>query len=154
MTQAGTWKVLLMCSLLFYAASQAVAASEASELRLEGPLEPVAEGYFKLYIHEPQQPPDVVIEQSNTPSFHSITARFAPMGDFQQVSLSGFASGDYYFRARSQDKVSNTVHVVVSHYSLQHAFTLFFIGAGLFAVLVLCILRYHRKQQQEVINHE
>ncbi|RUO44403.1 hypothetical protein CWE15_04305 [Aliidiomarina taiwanensis] len=153
MTQAGTWKVLLMCSLLFYAATCSGVASAASELKLEGPLEPVAEGYFQLHINEPQHPPDVVIEQSSTPSFQSITARYSPMGDFQQISLSGFASGDYYFRARSQEMLSNTVHVVVAHHSLQQAFTLFFIGAALFAVLVLCILRYHRLQQKQVTTH-
>lgn len=153
MTQAGTWKVLLMCSLLFYAATFNAVVSAASELQLEGPVEPVAEGYFKLHINEPLHPPDVVIEQSNSPSFQSITARYSPMGDFQQVSLSGFASGDYYFRARSQDMLSNTVHVVVAHHSLQQAFTLFFIGAVLFTVLTLCILGYHRAYQRQVDRH-
>ena len=71
--------------------------------------------------------------------------------------ISGLANGQYYFRIREVDgnralsRWSDPVEVIVEHHSLKLAFTLFFIGAVVFALTVLVVLRgaYHTRDPDD-----
>lgn len=141
MAKVGLWTVLLVCSIFFLTSTSA--ASE--ELLLEGPVEPVTEGFFQLTFTGAQNASNVVIERASTADFNDIVSQYAPMGSFNQLALSGFSSGEYYFRAQENGHTSNTVLITVQHHSLTQAFILFFIGAVMFSLLVVTILRYQGK---------
>lgn len=71
-------------------------------------------------------------------------------GDFKQISLTGFADGSYWFRARGEDADGNLwysepTRVEVKHYPLWQAFGLFASGALMFVVLSYYLLRSHLK---------
>jgi len=60
----------------------------------------------------------------------------------QQLTLSGFANGTYYFRLRaSNNNYSNVVKVQVDHYPLWQALSLFSLGLGLFVIVVVVIAK-------------
>lgn len=134
--------MLLGCSIFFLTSTSA--ASE--ELLLEGPVEPVTEGFFQLKFTGATNTSKVIIERAATADFKEVTSHYAPMGSFNQLALSGFSSGEYYFRAQENGHTSNTVMITVQHHSLTQAFILFFIGAVMFILLVATILRYQSKR--------
>lgn len=148
MRKAGLWAVLLVNSLLLI--STAAAASQ--ELRLNGPLEPVTEGFFQLSFTGAENASKVIIERATTAEFNEITSHYSPMGRFNQLALSGFSTGEYYFRAQENGYTSNIVVVTVQHHSLIQAFTLFFIGAAMFILLVVTILRYQLSSRTKKIR--
>ncbi|CUS49324.1 MAG: hypothetical protein HLUCCO02_04740 [Idiomarinaceae bacterium HL-53] len=152
MVTTGLGKVLYCLGIFALSvASLGISIGNATEITLNGPSGKVSEGYFQLQFEttqfETETPGNVVIERAETQSFDSVVAHYAPMGDFQQLTLSGFSNGTYYFRARHAESntVSNVVKVEVQHYSLVQAFTLFIFGGFIFALLVWVILRAHRQ---------
>ncbi|WP_113906300.1 hypothetical protein [Aliidiomarina celeris] len=172
MTKAGLRIVLLMCSSLFclywtIGIPSFAHQSEAPALTLTGPSGAVSEGYFRLHaegddtLHNAPAETQLLFEQSDSEDFASVIRRYPAMGEFNQVALSGFSDGRYYFRAAvfqatnaERVAVSNVVTVHVQHHSLNRALTLFAIGAGIFILLVLTILRYHLQTKREGTEHD
>lgn len=125
--------------------------------------ERVREGNFQLSVEQRSagsdagnhEPKSWVIEQSNRADFESVVASYAPVGSFQQLSLSGFDDGDYFFRARlraaepaahsTEQTFSNVVKVEVRHYPLWQALSVFSVGAALFFILCLTLWRLQRQ---------
>ncbi|MCO4320396.1 hypothetical protein [Aliidiomarina quisquiliarum] len=138
MSKARLWKVLLVSSVLFVF----IASAASQELQLKGPPEPVTAGFFQLSFTGAENPRKVIIQRSVTADFTDITSHYSPMGHFNKLALSGFSSGEYYFRAQEQGHTSNIVVVSVQHHSLLQAFILFFIGAAMFVLLVATLVRY------------
>lgn len=98
------------------------------------------EGYFVLRLDQAPTTA-LIVEQSQDPEFTEVDAEFAWFGDFQQMTLSGFADGHYYFRIKADGHVlSNTVYLEVQHYPRWQAYSLFILGLLLFSCLVGCIL--------------
>lgn len=134
---------------VFFSAAEA----QTKELALEGPSAVVNEGYFTLYLTgtSPEQNfQQLEIEQSTDQNFTQVEGRFPFLGSFQQISLSGFSNGDYWFRARgerSNGEVFTTapVAVTVKHYPLWQALTLFSIGAVMFLIVAGYILLAARR---------
>ncbi|RUO72572.1 hypothetical protein CWI80_08460 [Pseudidiomarina sediminum] len=108
------------------------------------------EGYFVLRLGQvPQQ--SLTIEQSRHADFRTIEASFPWFGDFQQMTLSGFADGQYYFRVKPTDGVtSTTARLEVRHYPQWQAYSLFALGLVLFSCLVTCILVFSYRSRRGV----
>lgn len=148
----GGWAqtLLLSVSLLVISSQLMTPAYAAQVLSLNGPAHS-REGYFQLQVGNLQEGQRFVIEQSSNESFNHVDATYPPLGSFQQLSLSGFDNGSYFFRARllqdseSIDAVvySNIHQISVEHYSLWQALSLFAIGAMLFIALITVLLRLH-----------
>lgn len=152
MRKAVTWIVLLVTLAVMSASGSALAKASSEALTLTGPTTTISEGYFNLEVTHAQNPHDILIEQGSDATFSSVSAEFRPMGSFEQISLSGFDDGTYYFRAREGDRVSNVVEVTVRHYPLWQAFSLFGLGAVIFILLVKTIIRYHLRSDSTVKN--
>ncbi|MCC5856234.1 MAG: hypothetical protein JJU10_11250 [Idiomarina sp.] len=156
MAKAGLWIVLLMFSTILISQiglvdmkAFATESSSEPELTLSGPSGTISEGYFRLQFTGADRTRDVVIEQGGDDSFETIRAEFSPMGDFDQIALSGFPDGTFYFRAREGDNFSETVTVTVQHYPLWQALGLFAAGAILFFLLAWTLIRAHRNRNKE-----
>ena len=69
------------------------------------------------------------------------------MGNFHQVTLTGFESGHDYSRAVHQQRVvsQTAIEVTVEHYPIWQALTLFLLGALLFLLLLLTLIMGHKK---------
>lgn len=94
-------------------------------------------------------PVDVILQQSKTSSFDT-TTQWHITGD-QQFSISGLASGHYFYRVgRQAERIlwSNIVEVEVAHHSLSRAFALFALGAVLFLALIVVIF-FNRHSHNE-----
>ena len=135
--------LLLLITLL---ARPALAYNDSYQL--SGPDAPSREGYFTLSITPaPQQ--QLVLQQSQSATFDTIDAEFRWFGDFEQITLTGFTDGEYFFRlqpaADAAEAPSNVVKVTVNHYPRWQAYSLFFIGLALFIVLVASLLILRRR---------
>lgn len=128
----------------------------AQSLTLSGPDNTVREGYFTVSVNSSGSEPlnNLVIESSQTADFNDSVVSFPALGDFKQLSLTGFSNGNYYLRARADNLAtpSNVIRVEVSHYPLWQALGLFFIGLLLFTLLVVVLLTLHRRTQRSVTD--
>lgn len=94
--------------------------------------------------------PDAVyeVQQSVTPYFEDPKAIYK--GPDLATFVSGLNDGIYYYRFRANDgDWSDTVTLTVKHYSLQLAFTLSGLGAIVFLLTVLVVLKGTTKDTQE-----
>lgn len=129
--------------------SSAAQSYEAEPLfELTGPQTIVREGYFRLTA-EPgensQGNEPFIVQMSGDEDFSAIRATFPPLGNFNRLSLSGFDDGVYYFRLSSpadNSILSNSIRVEVRHYPLSRALGLFGLGAALFTILLILIIRF------------
>lgn|GEM_PF-383037 len=159
---------LLLLITLFARPSSALSPSTAEyPYSLHAP-EVSREGYFVL---NAQAQPSISVQSlwvdhATSAEFSHITRSYPWLGrgvaDFQQITLTGFTSGDHYFRLRNAagDVLSNVVHVRVDHYPLWQALGLFFAGLTVFILLVVLIIANHRTasrtkiSQSKGANHE
>ncbi len=131
--------ILISCS--------AVAQSEDAVV-LSGPVEKVRAGYFVVeldHVSPTLRPLSLQVSQSK--SFASLLQTVPIMGNFNQVTLTGFESGHYYIRAVHQQRVvsQTAIEVTVEHYPIWQALTLFVLGALLFLLLLLTLIMGHKK---------
>ena len=107
------------------------------------------EGYFVLQL-TPRPEQALWIDYTSDAEWTEVQRTYAWFGDFEQMTLSGFANGVHYFRVRdaSNNVLSNVVQVQVDHYPLWQALSLFFGGLVVFVVLVVLVIRNHRQSQQ------
>ena len=108
------------------------------------------EGYFVLSLsRSPQQP--LWLDYSAQADFSKITRSYPWFGDFTQITLSGFANGEHYFRVRNQQHavVSNVISVKVDHYPLWQALSLFVAGLLLFILIAGVIVFYHQRSRAD-----
>lgn len=106
------------------------------------------EGYFVLSLS--QQPSEPLwLEYSTQANFSQVSRTYPWFGDFERMTLSGFADGEHYFRVRNKSAaaISNVVQVRVDHYPLWQALSLFFIGLVMFLLLAVLIWRNHQRSR-------
>lgn len=113
----------------------------AAEPALRSSTDLTREGYFVLsWDLADGEDPDggYILQQATSPDFRQTLDRPIPAsGD---ITITGLADGNYYFRAGPGDgEWSNTVQVTVEHHALSRAFGFFSAGFGLFAVLCATI---------------
>lgn len=139
---------LLVLCFLFILPTTALASS----LTLSGPDSVIKEGYFTVSVSadNADELNRVTIEVASNSDFTENTRQFPALGDFQDISLTGFSNGTYFLRARAEDtssqtRVSNIIEIKVKHYPLWQALTLFFIGLIIFITLVATLLLLHRQ---------
>ncbi|MAD52728.1 MULTISPECIES: hypothetical protein [unclassified Idiomarina] len=151
MTSFQVWlkcynKALL--ALLFILISCSAMAQSEDTVVLSGPTEEVRAGYFVVELQQisPALRP-LSLQVSDTNSFTNVLQTVPIMGDFNQVTLTGFESGDYYIRAVHQQRVVSqaAIKVTVEHYPIWQALTLFVLGALLFLLLLLTLIMGHKK---------
>ena len=110
-------------------------ASAAVTLEVDTP--EAKAGYFVLSWD--QEAPGYLLQQAPDERFAEY--REWEIGPDAAFTVSGLAEGDYYYRIQPLDgEWSNTVVVNVRHHSLARAWTFFFIGLTLFAILAGVIL--------------
>lgn len=124
----------------------------AGSLTLSGPGSVIKEGYFTVSVRATDVPElnRLTVEVASNSEFTENTRQFPALGNFKDISLTGFSNGTYYLRARAesgngQTLVSNTIKITVKHYPLWQALTLFFIGLVIFITLVATLLLLHRR---------
>lgn len=132
-------------------ASEAATVQQTTHYQLALSTERSREGYFVVSLDQAPQA-SMTLQQSSTADFATIDAKFEWFGDFTEMTLTGFGDGTYYFRLKPDAGVSsNTVQLQVEHYPSWQAYSLFFVGLGLFIVLVVSIITLHvRTRRQEV----
>ena len=146
--------LLVFCAVLLMP-SVAIAQS----IKLQGPDNLVREGYFTVAVTIEREDAvdklsNLLIEASPNPQFNRDVRQFPALGDFRQLSLSGFSDGTYYLRARANNisRPSNTITINVQHYPLWQALGLFFTGLIIFTLLVVVLISAHRNSDNEVQN--
>lgn len=121
--------------------------AQTDELELSGPSATVREGYFTLSVEtaEGESTESLIVERSTSENFNSVTHQYPFLGSTTSMTLSGFADGDYWFRVstgeQSGKQSSPAIRVQVQHYPLWQALSLFAVGAALFLVVLVYILR-------------
>ena len=141
--------------LTFCSVPLVTAHADAQPLVLEGPSATVREGYFTVsasWQNDQQQPlSGLVIEVSTQRNFTEVEQRFPALGNFTQLSLTGFSDGVYYLRARSDasEEPSNIINVKVQHYPLWQALGLFSSGLVIFLLLAVTLVRSHYRVEKE-----
>lgn len=125
----------------------------AQSLSLSGPKETVREGYFtvSITVNGAVEPKNLAVVSSTDKNFQKGVQRFPALGDFKQLSLTGFSDGTYYLRATADNigQPSEIITVTVDHYPLWQALGLFLVGLLLFVTLVTVLLRSHRRVNKE-----
>lgn len=125
--------------------------ASARQLQLIGPQKTIKEGYFTVTVEASANSnlQGLLIEAAQDPSFNRQVQTFPALGDFKQLSLTGFGNGTYFLRAisKSAEQPSNVIKVTVSHYPLWQALGLFSTGLLIFIVLIFIIIRAHRQEQ-------
>ncbi|RUO81515.1 hypothetical protein CWI84_01795 [Idiomarina tyrosinivorans] len=135
--------------MLVFAFSSSV---QAQQLQLDVPTAPVNEGYFTVSVSGMDNTSGLFIEVANDPQFTQNYQKIPALGDFTQLSLSGFDDGTYYLRAMADGQHSAVQTVTVEHYPLWQALSLFAAGAALFALLVVSLLLLHRNAYRSPNN--
>ncbi|WP_417664660.1 hypothetical protein [Pseudidiomarina donghaiensis] len=118
------------------------------------------EGYFVLtaQVQSSTAEQSLWVDYAGSAQFAHVSRSYPWLGqgvaDFQQITLTGFTSGDHYFRLRNAagDVLSNVVHVRVDHYPLWQALGLFFAGLTVFMVLVVLIIANHRAASRAKVS--
>jgi hypothetical protein len=107
-------------------------------------------GYYQLSWNLPDAPTDTVfIVDERSSEMASGTPVYS--GKDRAMVISGKPDGTYIYQVRSEDNRfnSNAVEVVVAHHSLATAFRFFAIGAIVFVVLLIVILRGNKLVKNE-----
>src|SRR5690606_37272979 len=101
--------------------------SPSSDIKLIGPSTHSREGYFNLTISASENGSQrFVVERSGDETFASVI-EYPLLGDARTITLSGFADGDYFFRAQvrngdaAKQNYSNAIKVTVQHYPIWQA---------------------------------
>lgn len=150
-TRSGVKCIIKMLSLCV--AALCAMPLSAQQLMLDGPDSPSREGYFTVSISTPGQPEmslqNLRVETSLSKNFATVEQTFPALGDFKQLSLTGFSDGTYFLRARADNiaEPSAPIKVVVDHYPLWQALSLFGCGLVLFVLLVTVLLRAHSRTE-------
>lgn len=153
---------LLLLITLFARPSFALAPSTADYPYALSAPEVSREGYFILSAQAQTSAPvqSLWVEYATAADFATVSRSYPWMGqgvvDFQQITLTGFKSGDHFFRLRNAagDVLSNVVHVRVDHYPLWQALGLFVAGFVVFAALVGLILINHLRLSKQEANND
>lgn len=149
-------KPLLLCAVLVQSAlvwSQGLGTLQLSDQK-------VSEGFITLSWNDLGEPQSVTLEpQSVTLEPQSVTLQVATDSEFNQlirniklkgqtqVHLSGFEDGIYIARLlKGNVALTQPARFEVQHRALSDAVLLFAIGAVLFMLLVVTLLRYSRPQ--------
>lgn len=90
-----------------------------------------------------------ILQMSRDQSFAAIEQTY-PVPSMQQVTLSGYRDGQYFFRLfdEQSNRYSNVVAVTVQHRSLNTAFQLFALGLVLFIILLSILLSQSRRRDR------
>lgn len=127
-----------LCIVLLLSLSGSLRAADADSWSLSTDSELTREGYFVLEWSLGDEG-DYVIQQAHSESFVQPDTYEVPASG--SMTLSGFADGDYYFRAGRDGNWTDTVQVTVEHHSLARALGFFISGLLLFSILTVVILR-------------
>lgn len=147
--------IIKMLSLCLVALSASPLA--AQQLELQGPDKVSKEGYFSVTVTgtgTKEQPPNDLqnlrLQLSKSSEFSQVLQEFPALGDFRQLSLSGFSNGEYFIRAIADNvgQPSDPIKVTVSHYPLWQALSLFVAGLLLFTVLLITLWQGQRLTNQ------
>lgn len=106
-------------------------------------------GYFTLRYNDLSSIEKPVLQVAQSPSFEPLLRSYAIDGT-EQISLSGYKNGDYYFRVTdlTTNKSNGIAKVKVEHHSMELATSLFTIGLVLFLFLVGLITYFSRQHNQ------
>lgn len=109
----------------------------------------VSAGYFTLRYNDLSSISNPMLQVAQNPSFDPLLRAY-PIGGTEQISLSGFSNGDYYFRVHepSSKQFSRAAKVKVEHHSLELASSLFSTGLMLFLFLVGLVTYYSHKNNK------
>lgn len=148
MAPRATLFLTLTTLLIFFAHP----ARPAPPLTLQAPASAASEGYltFRWPMVDTgftlDAPPalegQLALQLAHSPAFDAIAFRY-PLYEQAQATVSGLPDGTYFARLVSdvQGPVSNVVEFRVQHRDLGHAGLLFSLGALLFALLIVTLLR-------------
>jgi len=144
-----TVTLLLLCASANADDNEQSRQTEATSIELSGPSGRVAEGYFTLTVSVAKQTRlpirfPIRIEQASDVDFTNVTATYSLLGVSLTITLSGFADGEYWFRARgdtTQDAaISKPISINVRHYPLMQAVSLFTVGLVMLLLLITYIV--------------
>ena len=127
---------------IFVLLTVAVGTSHAQTIVLQSDTQTANAGYYQLSWSMPQELQGVVyLVQEQSPG-EPTRKKVYRVSDTAMV-ISGKPDGTYIYRVSSADiqHGSNTVEVIVAHHSLSTAFRFFALGAVVFLVLLMVILR-------------
>lgn len=141
----------VLCILLMLGLSGSILAADEDGWSLTTDTELAREGYFVLDWSLGDQE-DYVIQQAHSSAFVQPDTYEVPASG--SMTLSGFADGDYYFRAGREGNWTDTVQVTVEHHSLARALGFFISGLILFSILTVVILRGNKLHNVEHSRRE
>ncbi len=106
-------------------------------------------GYFTLRYNDLTAIKKPFLQVSRTATFEQISHSY-PIAGTEQISLSGYKNGQYYFRVfdPNSNVASDSARVTVEHHSLRFATLLFSVGLALFLFLVGLIFYFSRRNQK------
>ena len=126
----------------------AVAPAWAIENSLSVSTDLSAEGYFVLSWQVAVAGQNIQLQQSQSADFDSL--RYWPVTQQGQLTVTGLADGDYFYRLVSDSNaVIGPVKVTVQHHSLAQAGQFFALGFLLFAVLIVTIVIGGRRLREQ-----
>jgi hypothetical protein len=125
-------------------------SSYAQAIKLETDQAISSAGYYQLSWDFEDAPTDTVFIVDERTSEMSLATPIYSGKDTAMV-ISGKSDGKYIYQVRSADNQyqSNAIEVVVSHHSLATAFRFFVLGAIVFIVLLIVILRGNKVTRNE-----
>lgn len=135
-------KSLLLCAVLVQSAlvwSQGLGTLQLSDQK-------VSEGFITLSWNELGEPQPVTLQVATDSEFNQLIRNINLKGQ-TQVHLSGFEDGIYIARLlKGNVALTQPARFEVQHRELSDAVLLFAIGAALFVLLVVTLLRFSRPQ--------
>ncbi len=126
-------------------------AAEGGERALLPVEQTSSEGYFTLKWDPSISNNNTQLQMSLNRDFRQILQSY-PLPSEGKITLSGYATGDYYFRLHNlspnhqPENIQSHALVKVSHRSLESAIQLFILGILLFAGLVVCIFKFSKSE--------
>jgi len=102
-------------------------------------------GYFQLSWQDPASQ-SFELQKSSDPDFHDAVTLYH--GPDKATVISGLPNGNYFYRVRSEDGLwSKAVEVTVKHHSLGKALGFFGLGAAMFVVMVVLLVKGARRKE-------
>ena len=143
------WLIALSATFPLWSIESGSAQTRAT---LESDTEVATEGYFVLTWQVGNEADDgLVLQRDVDPRFSDPLERSIPASG--SATITGLEDGQYYFRAGSPVAGwSPSVMVEVRHHSLGRAFSFFFLGLALFAVLMVTIYIGHRATRTRIFK--
>ncbi|WP_444993919.1 hypothetical protein [Aliikangiella sp. IMCC44359] len=116
---------------------------------LSPPQQTSKEGFFSLRWNNMNSKDNLSLQLSLDKHFSPILKSYK-LSSQNQIALSGFNEGRYYFRLTDgfEHQISNSVTVDVKHRTLSSAINLFLLGAILFLILLFALYFSGRYKQQ------